>query len=389
MEVFSLNDNFSWTRFWCERSGIVSLGDGGYLYDPESKYFNKNVVLFETISEVPCLILLGEPGIGKTETLKNIEHLEEKLTLKIDLRSYGNENRIIKDIFENNLFKECLEGKHKLCLFLDSLDECLLRVDYLASLLIDEFKRYEDNPNLKKLLLRIVCRTADWPNLLEEGLSELWGVNNIRVMELAPLRRADVYHAAVNRGINADQFMEEIKEKDVVPFDFIINSVHVLEGQDLYETYYEGRDQKNVYVKYLQEVVASIRNTPDFDVVGHIGYLRRYSPYPDYSLAYTDHDYTDLIDEALRMLVDQGRGLDVNTSGYRTVMGRKIGSPIPGYDIIKRYIDLGGEILVLGSDAHNTETIGDGFNQACDSLRSMGIHYLTYYQNRTPVHYTI
>ncbi|MDN4618433.1 hypothetical protein QCD85_10020 [Paenibacillus sp. PsM32] len=142
-------------------------------------------------------------------------------------------------------------------------------------------------------------------------------------------------------------------------------------------------------MKYLQEVVASTRNTPDFDVVGHIGYLRRYSPYPYYSLAYAHHDYTDLIDEALRMLVNQGKGLDVNTSGYRTVMGRKIGSPIPGYDIIKRYVDLGGEILVLGSDAHNTQTIADGFDEDCDSLRSIGIHYLTYYQKRMPLQYKI
>ncbi|MGV7116675.1 hypothetical protein [Paenibacillus kyungheensis] len=72
-----MNNNFSLKRFWYDRSGTISLADGDYLYEPESEYgniVNKDVVPFEAISEVPCLILLGEPGIGKTEALKTIFH---------------------------------------------------------------------------------------------------------------------------------------------------------------------------------------------------------------------------------------------------------------------------------------------------------------------------
>lgn len=214
------NKIFSWKRFWCPRTGTINLSDGGYLYNPESEYghiFNEHVVPFDKLSEVPCLILLGEPGIGKTEALRNIENSEENHTLKIDLRSYGTEDRLVRNIFENPLFEACLKGEHHLYLFLDSLDECLLRIDYVAVLLAEEFKKYKTNPNLKNLFLRIACRTADWPSLLERELADLWGNDNIQIMELAPLRRVDVYNAAVDLGIDADRFMNEIWEKEVIP----------------------------------------------------------------------------------------------------------------------------------------------------------------------------
>lgn len=211
---------FSWKRFWCPRTGTLNLSDGGYLYDPESEYgymFNKHVVSFDKISEVPCLILLGEPGIGKTEALRKIAILEDKQkSLRIDLRSYGKEERLIRDIFENPLFRACLEGEYSLHLFLDSLDECLLRIDYVAVLLAEEFKKYSSNKNFRNLYLRLACRTADWPSLLERELTELWG-KNIQIMELAPLRQMDVYNAAVELGIDAEKFMNEIWEKEVVP----------------------------------------------------------------------------------------------------------------------------------------------------------------------------
>lgn len=214
------NKHFSWKRFWYPRDGAISLSDGGYLYDPETEYghiINKHVVPFDKISGVPCLILLGEPGSGKTEALRNIINSEENKTLKLDLRSYGTEGRLIHNIFENPLFKACLKGECILHLFLDSLDECLLRIDYVAVLLAEEFEKLKTNPNLKNLFLRIACRTADWPGLLERELSGIWEEDNIQIMELAPLRRVDVYNAATDLVIDVDKFMNELREKEVIP----------------------------------------------------------------------------------------------------------------------------------------------------------------------------
>ena len=66
--------HFRWKRFWCSRTGTISLNDNGFLVDPESEYahyYNKDVVAFETIQKTPCLILLGELGFGKTTTINS------------------------------------------------------------------------------------------------------------------------------------------------------------------------------------------------------------------------------------------------------------------------------------------------------------------------------
>lgn len=100
-------------------------------------------------------------------------------------------------------------------LFLDSLDEGILSIHTLARFLSVEFGRYRDH--LSRLSLRITCRTAEWPALLEDRLQELWGSANVRAFRLAPLRRDDVHTAASADGLNADRFLEEVDRKAAVP----------------------------------------------------------------------------------------------------------------------------------------------------------------------------
>lgn len=64
---------FPWKRFWCPSEGKIQLDGSGYLFDPEeeyAKYHDLDVVSFAEIENVPCLILLGEPGIGKTQAIR-------------------------------------------------------------------------------------------------------------------------------------------------------------------------------------------------------------------------------------------------------------------------------------------------------------------------------
>ena len=164
------NQVYPWKRFWCSRSGSINLGDNGYLYDPEAewaKIYNPDLVTFEAICDLPCLALLGEPGIGKSHAIK-VEQKEiiSKVqkqgdqVLFLDLRSYGSEDRLIRRLFESSEFTTWIGGEHHLHIFLDSFDECLLRVNTLATLLVDEFKCQREKVN--RLHIRIACRTAVW-----------------------------------------------------------------------------------------------------------------------------------------------------------------------------------------------------------------------------------
>lgn len=122
---------------------------------------------------------------------------------------------MLRDLFGSPVFASWLEGEHTLHIFLDSLDECLLRVNTVAALLIDELAEYSQREGL---YLRIACRTADWPISLERELRGLWGDESVGVYELAPLTQDDVAIAAEANGISAHHFLDEVDRVNAAPF---------------------------------------------------------------------------------------------------------------------------------------------------------------------------
>ncbi len=200
------DQSFNWKRFWCPRGEEIILTGDGFLFNPESEYgphSNPHVVAFEQIATKLCLILLGEPGIGKTtalechrrETEAAIRRAGEVLLWR-NLNAYQSDLLLVRSIFEDPSFTAWRAGSGILHLFLDSLDECLIRIDTLAALLGEELWRCP----LDRLRLRIACRTAVWPMLLETQLTRLWGEDGVGVYELVPLRRRDVADAAAACG---------------------------------------------------------------------------------------------------------------------------------------------------------------------------------------------
>ncbi len=163
-------------------------------------------------------------------------------------------------------------------------------------------------------------------------------------------------------------------------FDFVIASIHIIDRMDPYAgAYYQGKTKEQAFSRYLEEILHCSKLYKNYDVLGHIGYVRRYGGYSDNSLRHADH--CDVIDEILKTVISDGKGIEVNTSGYRNGLG----SPIPDYDIVKRYKELGGEILCLGSDAHYTEHIGADFDKTKANLLDLGFKYLVHYEKRKPV----
>jgi predicted NACHT family NTPase len=242
---FSMSQQvYDWKRFWCPRSSQINLGDRGYLTDPESeygKYANPELVGLEVIADVLCLVLLGEPGIGKSQELINLKDFTENnlddghKVLEVNLRSCTS---LKEDLFKDEQFIAWKDGTHRLYLFLDSLDEGLLQIQTLATQLVDTFKKSQYRDKLSCLYLRIACRTAVFPNFLEEGLKELWQESNVGIYELAPLRRIDVQASVAAHGLDANTFLEEVDHKGVVPFaikpitlKFLLNTFQKNNGQ--------------------------------------------------------------------------------------------------------------------------------------------------------------
>lgn len=163
-------------------------------------------------------------------------------------------------------------------------------------------------------------------------------------------------------------------------FDFVIGSVHIIDKMDPYRMdFFTGKTKTQSDILYLEENLFMVQDFKDYDILGHIGYIRRYNNYDDKTLRYAD--YPDLVDAILKTVISDGKGIEVNTSGYRSVLG----TPMPDFDVVKRYHELGGEIICMGSDAHHPEHIAHSFLKVRDILADIGFEYLVHYEERKPV----
>lgn len=160
-------------------------------------------------------------------------------------------------------------------------------------------------------------------------------------------------------------------------FDFVIASSHVIGGRDpYYPSFYEGRTEEAAYREYFESILTNLKTFTNFDVYGHLDYVVRYGPGRNQNYSY--EAYRDILDEILRTLVLNEKGLELNTGGYLAGLG----APNPCADIVKRYRELGGEIITVGSDAHAPEQIGAHFEEACDLLKSCGFRYHCIFEKR-------
>lgn len=164
------------------------------------------------------------------------------------------------------------------------------------------------------------------------------------------------------------------------PFDFIIGSSHVVHGFDpYYPQFYEGRTEESCYLEYFESILENIRAFDDFDVYGHIDYVVRYGPNRNKHYSYAQ--YREVIDEILRLLIEKGKGIEINTGGFKYGLGH----PNPTEEIIARYHELGGEIITMGADAHKPEHVAYDFEKVPEILKKAGFRYFTVYQERKPV----
>lgn len=161
-------------------------------------------------------------------------------------------------------------------------------------------------------------------------------------------------------------------------FDQVIASVHYLDGIDpFYGGYYEGKDWKEAYGHYLETIWKEMTWLKDFDIMGHFDYVVRYAPYSSTSLLY--RDFSDILDEMFRYLIQEGKALEINTKSYQEYNGRLVTIDT---EVLKRYRELGGEIVSFGSDSHDSHRIGHAIMEHALLLKSLGFRWSAHYESR-------
>lgn len=162
------------------------------------------------------------------------------------------------------------------------------------------------------------------------------------------------------------------------PLDFVIGSVHMLEGEDPYyaKALYTSAPKEAVYRRYLEYVSRCIRSGAEFSVLGHYDYIAKFAPYEDRSV--TLSAAPDVFDAIFDELIARGRGLEINTASWRD-------DPAWGLDILRRYRERGGEYVTVGSDAHTPERVGSRIGEAVELARAAGIPYLAAFEQGKPI----
>ena len=164
--------------------------------------------------------------------------------------------------------------------------------------------------------------------------------------------------------------------------DFIIGSVHQVLGElDFYFIDYEKLTTDEIYgllERYFREVY-ELSRTDLFDVVGHITYCLRYMK-QRHGICADISRFDDMIGEAFRNLAQNGKGIEINTSGLR----QGFGDCFPNLKYVKMYRDLGGEIITIGSDSHTVEDIAANAADGAELARAAGFRRLAYFRKRKP-----
>lgn len=189
----------------------------------------------------------------------------------------------------------------------------------------------------------------------------------------------------VELGLTADNYYLCHKLLETYDFDFVIGSCHIVDQMDpYYSEFWQGKNDRDCFERYFKTLLDALKlfintevaaqnstlstkspiaqkddiSSPNttINTLGHLDYIVRYSPNKDsnYSVA----DYIDVIDEILNIIIENQIKLEINTSNF----SKGFDFPNPHTDIIKRYKELGGLYVTVGSDAHKAQFIGSGFD---------------------------
>lgn len=182
---------------------------------------------------------------------------------------------------------------------------------------------------------------------------------------------------------NADFGLSEAVAKDM-RLDFVIASLHeLLKKPDFFCLDYRAESVPDLLEDYFSQLY-DICRWGKFDVLGHLTYPLRYIE-GEAGMTVDLVPFADQIQSCFRALIDNGCGIELNTSGFR----QKYGKPFPTLEYLKLYREMGGEVLTFGSDAHCAADLGRGIAEGVQLAKMAGFKHACYFVQRKPLFLTL
>ena len=180
-------------------------------------------------------------------------------------------------------------------------------------------------------------------------------------------KEIDIF-TGVEIGLQTDSEVIEYNKKLISdnPFDEVIGSIHLIDKKDpYYPEFWDDKDHSLILKRYFEITLENLKAFYGIDILGHLDYATRYMPNAG---DYDPKEYFDITDAIMIFLIKHDIALEINTSGLKKGYGLTNPHPL----LIKRYYELGGRLISVGSDAHSQDALAYGFETLCDELKSYG-----------------
>lgn len=196
--------------------------------------------------------------------------------------------------------------------------------------------------------------------------------------------KTDDFLIGIEMGLDISSIntLAKFSEKYGHKLDFIIGSIHSLYGEDLFFYLNKTKLPKEIVFRdYFEKMLFCVQNFDCFDTLAHIDYICRYANYTDNEIYFDE--YKDLISKIFKTLIQKNKSLELNT---RRLNNLKAYESI--YKVFYEYAKMGGKYITLGSDAHDSKSIGKNFDIAKKLLSELNL-IPVYYKNRKRLIYSI
>lgn len=157
-----------------------------------------------------------------------------------------------------------------------------------------------------------------------------------------------------------DRIRDWLKNKN---FDFAIGSIHYIDHEFINRRLLAKKDLGEIYDIYFDEVSRSIESGL-FDIIGHLDLIRKHTD--KRALELNNLDYEERMRTILTEIIGNENYLEINTK--LSVLERTCTETMPSREIVEDFVENGGRLISVGSDAHSKDEIGIGVEEQLSFL---------------------
>lgn len=222
-------------------------------------------------------------------------------------------------------------------------------------------------------LIKCVLSNCDYPNYFKK-LQEMKGKYSGTISIKQGLEFGVQCHTIDKYNTLFEKYKDEL--------DFILFSMHQVNDKESWNQNAQiGKTQKEYNDEYYQEILKCIKVYKNYSVLAHLDLMTRY----DLNGPYPFKNEEDIIREILKIVINDNKGIELNTSSYRY----HLNDTTPSIDILKLYKELGGRIITVGSDAHNKNDLGKYIKESYNLLKNLGFEYVCTFDKMKPTYHLL